>query len=279
MKNTSGIAVSCIGASHIKSGKECQDRSKYISGKKFSAIVVCDGHGGDKHFRSATGAEFAISCFEKAISEFADKYHSLLKRSKAETILRNFEKHMIFSWREAVESHCNENPFTEEELKIFPEYIRDELKENPHIAYGSTFLACFVIKDELFVVQLGDGEIRLIIGNGQVVSPIIKDENLKFGMTTSLCNADAIRYVKSVQTKIGDITGWIMNTHLDDKGLSKFKTYTTDRAIYARPVKNKKLTSSVKLFKGITYTLICEIEKGEYSGYRYIGIENRRYYI
>ena len=210
MKNTSGIAVSRIGASHIKAGKECQDRSKYISGKKFSAVVVCDGHGGDKHFRSAAGAEFAISCFEKAISEFADKYHSLLKRNKSKTILSNFEKHLIFSWREAVENHCNKNPFTEEELKIFPEYIRDELKENPHIAYGSTFLACFIIKEELFVIQLGDGEIRLIIENGQVVSPILKDENLKFGMTTSLCNADAIRYVKSAQTKIGDITGCVI---------------------------------------------------------------------
>lgn len=101
-------------------------------------------------------------------------------------------------------------------------------------------------------------------------------KKLKKGDKVELIEDDGYGWSK---VKSGDVTGWIMNTHLDNKSLSKFKTYTTDRAIYARPVKNKKLTSSVKLFKGITYTLICEIEKGEYSGYRYIGIENRRYYI
>ena len=212
MRETKGFATSCIGASHIKNGKECQDRIRYIKDKKFSAVVVCDGHGGDKHFRSAIGAEIAISVFEKSISEFAEKYHSLLKRSRAETVLKNFEKHLIFSWREAVEEHFNFNPFTDDELASFDDFTVEELKTNPHITYGSTFLSCFVIKDEVFTVQLGDGEIRLIIGDEQVVSPMPEDENLIFGMTTSLCNDNAIKYVRDCISKVGDISACVLST-------------------------------------------------------------------
>lgn len=210
MKDKKGIAVSCIGSSHIKCGKECQDRSKYITGKRYSAVVVCDGHGGDKHFRSAIGAELAIKVFEKAITEFADKYHSLLKKSKLDIVLRNFEKHLIFSWREAVTEHYNVNPFLPDEIERFDETVIEELRENYHITYGSTFLCCFAIKEELFVIQLGDGEIRLLINNEQTVSPIPHDDNLMFGITTSLCNADAIQYVKDCRTKIGDISACVM---------------------------------------------------------------------
>ena len=75
--------------------------------------------------------------FEKAITEFAEKYHSLLKKSKPDTVLRNFEKHLIFSWREAVTEHYNVNPFLPDEIERFDEAVIEELRENYHITYGS----------------------------------------------------------------------------------------------------------------------------------------------
>lgn len=101
-------------------------------------------------------------------------------------------------------------------------------------------------------------------------------KKLKKGDKVELIEDDGYGWSK---VKIGSVTGFIMNSHLNAKGLSKFKVFTTQRDIYARRVKDKKLAPSIKLFKGTEYKLICEIEKGEYEGYKYIGIENRRYYI
>lgn len=81
------------------------------------------------------------------------------------------------------------------------------------------------------------------------------------------------------KVKSGDITGWIMNKHLDKKDLSAFKTYTLKADKKAQPVIDKKFGSQVTLKKGAKYTLICEIERGKYKGKNYIGIGSKRYYI
>ena len=60
------------------------------------------------------------------------------------------------------------------------------------------------------MIQLGDGEIRLLINDEQIVSPIPRDDNLMFGVTTSLCNADAIQYVRDCKVSIGDITACVL---------------------------------------------------------------------
>lgn len=78
---------------------------------------------------------------------------------------------------------------------------------------------------------------------------------------------------------IGKTAGYIMNKHLNIKGLSKFKTCTMKMDTYVQPYKNKKLFPPRKLCKGTKYTLICEIENGEFKGRKYIGINNSRYYI
>ncbi|MCH5304193.1 MAG: CHAP domain-containing protein [Ruminococcus sp.] len=80
------------------------------------------------------------------------------------------------------------------------------------------------------------------------------------------------------KVKYGDITGWIMNKHLDIKGLSEFKKYTLKSDTTAMLVENKKLTDKVKLKKGTKYTLISEIEKGEYKGYCYFKTDGKHYY-
>ena len=80
------------------------------------------------------------------------------------------------------------------------------------------------------------------------------------------------------KVKYGDITGWIMNKHLDIKGLSSFKTYTLKADTTATLIKDNKLSSKVKLKKGTKYTLISEIENGTYKGYCYFKISGKHYY-
>lgn len=81
------------------------------------------------------------------------------------------------------------------------------------------------------------------------------------------------------KVKNGDVTGWIMNKHLDKKGLSAFKSYALKVDTTAQPVVDKKLGQAVKLKKGTKYDLICEIESGMCKGMKYIAIGSKRYYI
>lgn len=99
-----------------------------------------------------------------------------------------------------------------------------------------------------------------------------------------LKKGDKITYIEDdgygwSKVNSGDVTGWIMNKHLDKKGLSAFKTYTLPADTTAQPVVDKKLGKSVKLKKGTKYNLICEIESGIYKGKKYIGTDKKRYYI
>ena len=59
---------SVIGASHIRSGKPCQDFSLSYQDGNVKILVVCDGHGGSTYFRSDMGAEIAAkACLENLI--------------------------------------------------------------------------------------------------------------------------------------------------------------------------------------------------------------------
>ena len=81
------------------------------------------------------------------------------------------------------------------------------------------------------------------------------------------------------KVKYGKVTGWMMNKHLDVKGLSSFKKYTLKSDTNAFLVEDKRLSDKVKLKKGTKYTFISEIEKGEYKGYSYIKVNGKHYYI
>ena len=70
MRNFSGMAISQIGYSHARKDKPCQDASGFVKDKNYAAIMVCDGHGGDKHFRSDIGSKIAIGICEKSLEEF-----------------------------------------------------------------------------------------------------------------------------------------------------------------------------------------------------------------
>jgi hypothetical protein len=62
---------------------------------------------------------------------------------------------------------------------------------DPEVAYGSTVLGALVVNDTLVVVQLGDGDILCVRGNGITTRPIPRDERLIANVTTSLCLREA----------------------------------------------------------------------------------------
>lgn len=65
MRNWAVDTISIQGYAHKSAGKECQDHSVSWQNKYYDAAIVCDGHGGDKYFRSDAGAYLACEAGKK----------------------------------------------------------------------------------------------------------------------------------------------------------------------------------------------------------------------
>lgn len=59
------------GASHLMTGKPCQDHSIAYQNDDVKIVVVCDGHGGNTYFRSDVGAKLAAETAVQLLCEFA----------------------------------------------------------------------------------------------------------------------------------------------------------------------------------------------------------------
>ena len=73
---------SCEGESHKATGKVCQDHSLTCSVEGLTMAVVCDGHGGERYFRSDIGSKFAAEATEETISFFVENVGDSLFKDK-----------------------------------------------------------------------------------------------------------------------------------------------------------------------------------------------------
>ena len=62
----------CQGESHKSTEKPCQDYAYAESNENLSMAIVCDGHGGERYFRSQFGSEFATEITKEAIRAFVE---------------------------------------------------------------------------------------------------------------------------------------------------------------------------------------------------------------
>ena len=222
-----GFSFTQIGSSHSKSGKICQDASDSFAGYDYAAGVVCDGHGGNKHFRSDIGAHIAVEICREKIERFVREKRRCRTHSSEEKDVVQLGKSIILAWRERVQEHFEKNSFTTEELCSFGNRERDYLTENRTVAYGTTMLVGLLFGKMLYVLQLGDGEIRVVTKDGYI-SPIKKDERLRFGATTSLCDADAFRHLRCCVLPADKIKGcWlssdgVRNSFENEEGFESF---------------------------------------------------------
>ena len=225
-KKYSAFSFSQIGASHCKTGKECQDASLAFHGYDYAAAIVCDGHGGDKHFRSGVGARLAVEAGRDAIQQFVSEKRRF-RQNISEEEISHLGKSIILSWRMKVAGHICENPFSVAEQKILSPNIPFDQERNGLTAYGTTFLAAILCREYLCLLQLGDGDIRVFSEKGCIV-PMPPDNRLQFGATTSLCDLDAYANLRTRAINIKGIKGcWlssdgIKNSFCDEKDFIAF---------------------------------------------------------
>jgi serine/threonine protein phosphatase PrpC len=196
-----GFNITVRGEKHHRRGEICQDFSAFYSGGDMTVAVVCDGHGGDMYFRSDKGAKFAadaaVACIREFISHKADYMQDIDVTWSA--LVSRLEMSIITRWNQAVESDYAENGFTEDELDGLRGSDLMALSHDYgyYLAYGTTLIAVAVTPEFWFGIHIGDGKCAVVSDGWQFAEPIPWDENNFMGITTSMCNSNALRLFRS----------------------------------------------------------------------------------
>ncbi len=80
------------------------------------------------------------------------------------------------------------------------------------------------------------------------------------------------------QVKYGNKSGYIVNSHLDDKSLSKYNKITLPKGKTYSRINKGKIQYTKKLDKAREFTVIAVISSGKYKGYKYL-YRNFKYYL
>ncbi|MCL1992293.1 MAG: protein phosphatase 2C domain-containing protein [Spirochaetes bacterium] len=185
---TEGFSKSIQGASHVKNNKPCQDASGYFNEGHYSLVVVADGHGDEKYFRSDKGALYAV----KVVKQVVDIFFNTQNTSITENDAQNIKHNIILQWRKAVLSDIKANPWTEKESTVSPNLSLEDTT-----AYGTTLIAVVLTKHRWLALQIGDGRCTVIDGAGAFF-PIADDRSQGIGSTHSLCENNALQHFHHV---------------------------------------------------------------------------------
>lgn len=226
MNNIELLGHTCIGASHISSGKPCQDYSLNYSWDYGKLIIVSDGHGSDKYFRSDRGSKFAVEVTKSAIVSFVENFNSIesLPNFKArgisgisdessddytpidydyESTFRHLFDYIVSEWYRLISDDWENNPPTDEEYEKADSTKSGKVKgffntSTPDLAkaYGCTLIAAVRAKDYWFAFQLGDGKCIAFNDDGTWFEPIPWDSRCFLNQTTSLSGqgSESFRY-------------------------------------------------------------------------------------
>ncbi len=210
------LHYSCQGENHIIINKVCQDASYSDTTDTMSIAIVCDGHGGERYFRSDVGAKFAIEatkdCIESFIKEvdvnifkgksFTQKQaiaseakaNVFTKDTLADKVLRQLFASIIYNWRGKIGVHSQNIPLTENEKSMIDSRYQDEFINGIGIekTYGCTLLCYVCTADYWLAFHIGDG--KCIIFDKQELwnEPIPWDDRCFLNKTTSLCDSDSL---------------------------------------------------------------------------------------
>ena len=158
--------VSVRGGSHWDKDLPCEDASLFFTGDGWVMAAVADGHGSMKHFRSGTGADMACQAARDALLALGPEESP---QALAQEILAR--------WRDMVQHHLADNPWTEEELAVqrtlldSQAYLSLTGGQSAAMAYGTT-LVCAAVTDKCWTaLQIGDGGLALLDAVGSWSCP------------------------------------------------------------------------------------------------------------
>jgi serine/threonine protein phosphatase PrpC len=183
------------GASHIRTGKECQDSFKKLELSDETAVIaVADGHGSDSCPYSKTGSVIAVNVFcqvlQNLIKNFDDDREFLLTYLNREGEIRVAQA-IEEEWKKRIWKNHNKHK-REKQVNENGELDKDAVYRQ----YGTTLLGLVVTCDFIFAFQLGDGDILFV--DAKTVQPVIEGDKILGTETHSLCRRDA--WKKAIST-------------------------------------------------------------------------------
>ena len=226
--------ISTQGASHIKKGKECQDRSfSYVLDGR-GVAVVCDGHGGDDYVRSAVGADIGRGSANYLINKFLVHTNRDKFLSSPDEQLKQLESDIVNLWRKNVERHVAEHPFTEEELAVVSDKARAKyLSGDVFSAYGTTMLAVGIGIGigYWFGIHIGDGRCVAVNPEGKFLQPIPWDKRCFLNATTSICDTDAAESFRHFFSEKLPVAVFIGSDGIDDSFANREQFYALYKTV------------------------------------------------
>ena len=212
------IHYTCEGESHKAINKVGQDYSSSCVTNDLAVAVVCDGHGGDRYFRSDIGSQCAVEATLEAVSCFVEKVgESLLKGkefravgptssindaedlSEVDIAFRQLFSSIIYKWNEKIKEHAHTVPLTDWEKANVPQQYLDEFLKSETFEkhYGCTLMTYVQTSKYWFAFHIGDGKCLFFQKDPIWKEPIPWDEKCFLNETTSLCDnspIDEFRY-------------------------------------------------------------------------------------
>ncbi|PHV71012.1 hypothetical protein CS063_06665 [Sporanaerobium hydrogeniformans] len=187
IKDWKAIGESVQGASHLRSGKPCQDALllESLEGQKL-LCALADGHGSERCKYSKDGAELGVKVihwfWEELLKSHSDLFlYEFLSQTKDIDLPKALEK----EWKQAVKAFHQKSG-------------RQEAESDQELWtwYGSTLLFILVTKQLVFAMQLGDGDILAVFEGGET-SWLLPYEKQYGTETYSLCQKNAWQYFRS----------------------------------------------------------------------------------
>ena len=178
------------GAAHDARGLPNQDSVESLAIDQADGIVVAvaDGHGHDRHFRSAAGSQLAVrtacAVVEGLTAEAGEQPWS---PERAAALRDRLPEAIVARWRDAVALDIAAHPYTAAELSAL-----ERAGDGPDIPYGSTLLVALIAGSWLVCAQIGDGDLLAVRPDGGAWSPVSGDDLLDGYRTTSLCQPAAV---------------------------------------------------------------------------------------
>ena len=208
-------SFSCQGESHKADDKPCQDASfSAVYDDRLAIAIVCDGHGGERYFRSDVGSRMATEVICESVKTFVENVDKTLfignpfiaeeaitseeivkKQTPVDIAFRQLFSSIIYQWNQKIAEHAANTAMSEWEQEHVPQKYLDELKtsETFEKLYGCTLMVYVQTPDYWFAFHLGDGKCVSFHQEGDLWQmPIPWDERCFLNKTTSLCDSNAI---------------------------------------------------------------------------------------
>ena len=206
---------SCQGESHKADNKPCQDASfSTVYDDGLAIAIVCDGHGGERYFRSDVGSRMATEVICDSVKTFVENVdksmfvgqpftaeeaitsEEVIKKQKpVDKAFRQLFSSIIYQWNQKIAEHAANTEISEWEQEHVPQKYLDELhtSETFEKLYGCTLMVYVQTPDYWFAFHLGDGKCISFHQEGDLWQmPIPWDERCFLNKTTSLCDSNAI---------------------------------------------------------------------------------------